>query len=197
MIQTRPAPVGRKILRWDDQWLCGRERWPGQPQIELRINYDDDQFNTVGLLLILPSACSTWNALDPSHGTAEEDLRWLSLFWVEPKFQVRLPSIPMEQENPFLRAEMRGEDEVWTRSTRRNRNLSLLGGAKLDTASECSRANGRFQTLSSSRTKAFSWRWKCVWNLVHLERTAWPEVFTLRLWVGSKLMILPLVDYLR
>ena len=41
MIQIRPAPVGRKILRWDDQWLCGRERWPGQPHIELRLNYDD------------------------------------------------------------------------------------------------------------------------------------------------------------
>ena len=29
-------------------------------------------------------------------------------------FQVRLPSIPMEQENPFLRAEMRGDDEVYS-----------------------------------------------------------------------------------
>ena len=42
-------------------------------------------------------------------GSRKMEDRWL---------QVRLPTLPMEQENPFLRAEMRGEDEVVRSLTR-------------------------------------------------------------------------------
>ena len=37
---------------------------------------------------------------------------------VNDESQVRLPSVPVEQDNPFLGAEMRGEDEVVRSLTR-------------------------------------------------------------------------------